>query len=302
LEPADRGRIRGFAVNRFRGDPTLFADGMAEIARRTGWPALGLIPHFDDAWKLPAEDVLDIAGSPAGGLKIAVPLLGRIAIFDDLDPLKSEPGVSVEIVPPGRPLPGDAALVLIPGSKATIADLSLFRAQGWDIDLAAHRRRGGHVLGLCGGYQMLGRRIVDREGIEGPPGEVPGLGLLDVTTEMVPDKRLTRETGTFLPTGAPVSGYEIHIGRTDGPDRARGFLRTAQGVEGAASPDGRVLGCYWHGLFAEDRFRADYLARFGAVSAGGGYEAGVEATLDALSAHLERHMDLDRLLTLAEEV
>ena len=302
LAPDDQARIVGFAVNRFRGDPTLFAEGMAEIERRTGWPSLGLISHFDAAWRLPAEDVLDIAGRQGGALKIAVPQLPRIANFDDLDPLKAEPGVTVEIVPPGRALPGDAALVLIPGSKATIADLAAFRAQGWDIDLAAHRRRGGHVLGLCGGYQMLGREIDDPEGIEGPPGRVPGLGLLDVVTEMVPEKRLTRETGRFLPGGAPVTGYEIHIGRTEGPDRVRGFLETASGIEGAASPDGRVMGCYWHGVFAEDRFRGAYLARIGGVASGLNHAAAVDEVLDDLAAHLGRCLDLDRLLALAAEV
>jgi adenosylcobyric acid synthase len=302
LGPEDRARIVGFAVNRFRGDPALFVAGMEEIERRTGWPSLGLIAQFDGAWRLPAEDVLDIAGRRGGPLKIAVPQLPRIANFDDLDPLKAEPGVTVEIVAPGRALPGDAALVLIPGSKSTIADLAAFRAQGWDIDLAAHVRRGGHVLGLCGGYQMLGREIRDAEGVEGPPGSVPGLGLLDVVTEMVPEKRLTREAGRYLPTGAPVSGYEIHIGRTEGPDRARGFLETPAGIEGAASADGRVMGCYWHGIFAEDRFRGDYLARIGGGASELGYEAAIDGVLDDLAAHLAACLDLDRLLALAGEV
>jgi adenosylcobyric acid synthase len=302
LDPADAALVRGFAVNRFRGDPALFAAGMDEIARRTGWPALGLVPHFAGAWRLPAEDVLDIRGQQGGALKVAVPHLPRIANFDDLDPLKAEPGVTVEIVPPGRALPGDAALVLIPGSKATIADLAAFRAEGWDIDLAAHVRRGGHVLGLCGGYQMLGREIVDADGIEGRPGRVPGLGLLDVVTEMRPDKRVTRVSGTWAATGAPVDGYEIHIGRTDGPDRARAPLAPAPGPDGAASADGRIIGCYWHGLFSGDRFRADFLARLGGQGGGASYEAGVDAALDGLAAHLSTHLDLDRLLSLAGPV
>jgi adenosylcobyric acid synthase len=301
LDDADRALVRGFLVNRFRGDPSLFSAGMEQIARRTGWAPLGLVPHFAEAWRLPAEDVLDIAGRVGGPLKVAVPQLPRIANFDDLDPLKAEAGVTVEIVPPGRPLPGDAALVLIPGSKATIADLAAFRAEGWDIDLAGHVRRGGHVLGLCGGYQMLGREIVDAQGIEGPPGRVRGLGLLDVVTEMVPDKRLTRASGTWTASGAPVEGYEIHIGRTEGPDRARPLIDTPSGPEGAASADGRVLGCYWHGLFAGDRFRADFLPRLGGQG-GGFYERGVEATLDGLADHLAAHVDIERLLALAAEV
>ncbi len=302
LDPDDRAMIRGFAVNKFRGDPRLFDAGLAEIVSRTGWPSLGVVPWFADAGRLPAEDVLDLKGRAGGPLKVAVPRLGRIANFDDLDPLIAEPGVTVEIVEPGRPLPGDAALVLIPGSKATIADLAGFRAEGWDIDLAAHRRRGGHVLGLCGGYQMLGRWIDDPEGIEGPPGRTPGLGLLDVTTEMVPDKRLTRAEGRYLPTGAAVTGYEIHIGRTEGPDRIRAWIGTDAGPEGAASPDGRVLGCYWHGLLAGDAMRADFLARIGGQAAGLGFEQRVEAALDGLADHLASHLDLEALLALAAEV
>ena len=304
LSASDRARIRGFAINRFRGDPALFAEGEAEIARRTGWQALGVIPWFEDAWRLPAEDVMDIRSHAGGALRIAVPRLPRIANFDDLDPLAAEPGVSVEIVPPGRPLPGDAALVLIPGTKSTIADLEAFRANGWDIDLAAHLRRGGHVLGICGGYQMLGRRIHDPEGIEGRPGTHEGLGLLDVETWMQPQKHLGERLGKCALTGAPVSGYEIHIGETDGPDCASGWLGFEGGRAGssAASPDHRVLGTYLHGIFASDAFRHAWLARLGHESeTGHSHEAGLESTLDTLAAHLEDHLDLDALLSLARE-
>ncbi|MFB1025980.1 MAG: cobyric acid synthase, partial [Octadecabacter sp.] len=166
LPDADRARIKAFAINKFRGDPTLFADGMTAITDHTGWLPLGIVPWFDDAWKLPAEDVMDIATRKGGTIKIVVPRLNRIANFDDLDPLAAQPDVTVEIIDAGRPLPGDADLVLIPGSKSTIADLAHFRAQGWDTDLLAHVRRGGHVLGICGGYQMLGREIADPDGIE----------------------------------------------------------------------------------------------------------------------------------------
>ncbi len=304
LPEADRDRIKGFIVNKFRGDATLFAEGAAEIARRTGWDDLGTLPWFEDAWRLPAEDVLDLATGPkrTGGLHIAVPRLRRIANFDDLDPLKAEPGVTLTLVPPGRPLPGDADLVLIPGSKSTIADLADFRAQGWDIDLAAHIRRGGHVLGLCGGYQMLGREIIDEGGIEGPPGRAPGLGHLDVTTTMGEKKNLSLCKATYIPAGCALTGYEIHLGETTGPDRARAFLRLEDGrLEGAASADGKVRGCYLHGLFASDAFRAACLAELGGASDLGAlaYEEGLEATLDALAAHVEAHLDLDRIRGLA---
>ncbi|MBB3712906.1 adenosylcobyric acid synthase [Limimaricola variabilis] len=302
LDADDAGLIRGFAVNKFRGDASLFADGMAFIAARTGWAPLGIVPHFAEAWRLPAEDAAEIVSRPGGPVKIAVPRLNRIANFDDLDPLSAEPDVSVEMIAPGRPLPGDADLVLIPGSKSTIADLTAFRAEGWDIDLKAHVRRGGRVLGICGGYQMLGHSIADPEGIEGAPGSVEGLGLLDVETVMHPEKRLGLVRGRLRDGGA-IDGYEIHIGETAGPDHtARAWIEIEGRPEGAASADGRVRGCYLHGLFSDDAFRAAFLTELGGRASGASYEAGVETALDALAAHLERHLDIDRLLALAEPV
>jgi len=300
LPDTDRDRIKGFIVNKFRGDVSLFTEGAREIAQRTGWADIGTLPWFSDAWRLPAEDVMDIASRKGGAFKIAVPRLSRIANFDDLDPLAAEPDVTIEIIDAGRPLPGDADLVLIPGTKSTIADLAYFRAQGWDIDLAAHLRRGGHVLGLCGGYQMLGRKIIDKDGIEGHAGEYNGLGLLDVVTEMSPQKRLEQVTATYLPTGDLVRGYEIHIGATTGPDCARAWLDIDGRMDGAASPDRRVLGSYMHGLFTADGFRAAYLTGLGGTAGNAGYDDTVEQTLDALADHLERHLDLDALLNLAE--
>ncbi|WP_170443271.1 cobyric acid synthase [Ruegeria arenilitoris] len=300
LENADLAMIRGFAVNRFKGDVSLFDGGRDDIAARTGWPCLGVVPWFDDAWKLPAEDMMDIRSHAGGTCKVAVPQLERMANFDDLDPLSAEPGVSVEIIPAGRPLPGDADLVILPGSKSTIGDLAFFRKQGWDIDLYAHVRRGGHVLGLCGGYQMLGRVIADPDGVDGRPGGVDGLGLLDVETVMSGEKRVELQSAQALPGGEPVTGYEIHMGRTQGPDTARAWLQVEGRPEGAASRDGRVLGSYLHGIFASDAFRASFLQRFGARSELA-YEVSVEQTLESLADHLEQHMDLDALLSLAAE-
>ncbi|WP_323785537.1 cobyric acid synthase [Thalassovita sp.] len=300
LPENDGARIKGFAINKFRGDVRLFDEGLTIIAERTGWPSLGVLPWFADAWRLPAEDVMDIASTKGGGFKIAVPRLGRIANFDDLDPLAAEPGVSVEIIEPGRALPGDADMVLIPGSKSTIADLAHFRAQGWDIDLQAHVRRGGHVLGICGGYQMLGREIADPEGIEGAPETVAGLGLLDVVTVMKPQKRLALSRATYLPNGAPVEGYEIHLGETTGPDCARAWLDLSGRAEGASSPDGQVRGCYLHGLFSSDAFRAAYLSGLGA-EVQVAYSDELDAVLDRLAAHIETHFDLDLLLRLAQQ-
>jgi len=299
LPPADRDRITGFAVNKFRGDVSLFDDGMRAIAERTGWRDLGVLPWFEEAWRLPAEDVMDLSSRPGTGITVAVPRLNRIANFDDLDPLSAEPGVSVRIIEAGRPLPGDADLVLIPGSKSTIADLAHFRAQGWDIDLRAHLRRGGHVIGLCGGYQMLGQRISDPEGLEGPASEVAGLGLLESQTVLAPEKTVKQVQGEEIESGARVAGYEIHLGRTEGADCARPWLRVAGHAEGAIDASGRVRGCYLHGLFGSDAFRAALLARLGGQAQVADYEGDIDRVLDALADHMETHLDLDALLALA---
>ncbi|RYH11640.1 cobyric acid synthase [Tropicimonas sp. IMCC6043] len=301
LDPADAALIHGFAINKFRGDPALFEDGYRLIEARTGWRGFGLVPWFAEAGRLPAEDALDLRGTQgAGAFHIACPVLSRIANFDDLDPLAQEPGVRLSMVRAGEAIPGDADLVVLPGTKSTRGDLAYLRAQGWDIDITAHLRRGGRLLGLCGGYQMLGRRIVDRDGLEGPAGVTEGLGLLDIETEMVPEKRLTRVNARHVDTGCEIRGYEIHIGRSDGPDRARPFAEVAGRPEGAISRDGRVMGSYLHGLFADDGFRAAFLGRLGGQASALGYGARVEETLDALAAHLERHMDLDGLLAVAK--
>ncbi len=306
LPPDDRARIRGFIVNRMRGDPSLFADGMTAIAGRTGWPAIGLVPHLDALRRLPAEDASELeamARAPrrGGRVRIAVPLLPMIGNFDDLDPLLAEPELDCVLVGPGRPLPAGCDLVILPGSKATIADLASLRREGWDVDILAHRRQGGRVLGLCGGYQMLGGRIADPDGLEGPPGEVPGLGLLAVDTVLGGPKRLAAAEGRLLPENVPCHGYEMHLGRTRGPDRDRAFLRRADGSgEGAVSADGRVGGTYLHGLFAGNEARAALMRRIGLDPVARDHEVEVDAVLDALAQHLERHLDVDALLRIAE--
>jgi adenosylcobyric acid synthase len=300
----DAALVRGFIVNKFRGDPALFADGMARIAQATGWEPLGLVRFFADARLLPAEDALALdhvrPAKPDARVRAAVLLLPHIANFDDLDPLDAEPSIELVRVKPGEAIPGDVRLVILPGSKATIADLAALRAAGFDIDIAAHRRRGGMVLGLCGGYQMLGRSVTDPAGREGPPGAVAALGLLDVATSLSDDKRLIETRGQTADC-VPFAGYEMHMGLTDGPDRARPFAHLADGApDGAVSADGRVMGTYIHGLFADDRQRAAWLARLGAGKATISYEAQVEATLDRLAAHLTEYVNLDRLLALAQ--
>ncbi|QEX18675.1 cobyric acid synthase [Hypericibacter terrae] len=305
LAPSERARIKGFIINKFRGDPTLFAEGMKIITERTGLPALGLLPFWPRAMKLPAEDAVVLpryGASEAGAfVTVAVPMLNRIANFDDLDPLRAEPSVRLVIVPPGEALPGNADLVVLPGSKSTIADLRMLKAEGWDTDLKSHIRRGGRVIGVCGGYQMLGRRVADPYGIEGPPGEEEGLGLLDLDTELGRGKTLTEASGRERSTGEPVRGYEMHVGNTEGSDLKRPMLDLDGRPDGAVSADGRVMGCYLHGIFAADGYRRALLRRLvgGNVALGPDFEAEVEATLDALAAHIDAHVDLDRIWEIA---
>ncbi len=306
IDPGDAAMIAATLVNKFQGDPALFADGRRLIAERTGRPCLGPVPFFPDAAKLPAEDVLGLDSAPResdGPFRIAVPRLGRIANFDDLDPLRAEPGVRVDIVAPGTPIPRDADLVILPGSKATRADMDALRAEGWDIDIRAHVRAGGAVLGICGGYQMLGHEIADPDGIEGAPGDTPGLGLLDVKTVMGPRKQLRAENARSAAGDLPLTGYHMHMGETGGPDRARPFAHIEGAPEGAVAASGRVMGTYLHGLFAADAFRRSFLEGLGATADRAlDYEAGIDAVLDDLAAHLETHLDLDALIGLAGEV
>jgi adenosylcobyric acid synthase len=307
VDPDDGKLIAGFIVNKMRGDPSLFASGMRFVTERTGWTPLGLVPHFRDAHRLPAEDVFGLEASPARAprsagrrVRVVVPVLPHIANFDDLDPLRLEPGVELVLLRNGAALPVDTDLVILPGSKATIADLAALRACGWDADIIAYARRGGRVLGLCGGYQMLGRTIADPNGIEGPPGSAAGLGLLEVSTELTGDKSLLAVKGRTVADDVVVAGYEMHIGRTTGAGTQRPLLRLDDGrVDGAISADGRVAGSYLHGFFAGDAQRAAWLARLGGPVSSLAYDELVEQTLDALAAHLAAHLDVDKLLSLA---
>jgi adenosylcobyric acid synthase len=235
LDPADSAMIRGFIVNRFRGDPLLFSEGMRQVAALTGWQAIGLLPFFKDAARLPAEDALGL-GQPrerktGAKVRIAVPVMPHISNFDDLDPLEAEPDVDMIRVRPGEVLPADCDLVLLVGSKATMADLRILKESGLAVDILVHARRGGHVLGLCGGYQMLGRRISDPHGLEGEPGSMDGLGLLDVQTELDGQKRLQVVEGRSF-DGKLFRGYEMHVGRTNGPDCSRPFASISGEHEG----------------------------------------------------------------------
>lgn len=307
LSADDARRIEGYVINKFRGDVSLFEGALGTITELTGWPSLGIVPFLAPAADLPAEDGADLDGkverrtSAGRPIRVVVPLLPRIANFDDLDPLRLEPDVGIAMIRPGRPLPLDADLIVLPGSKSTIADLASLRAEGWDIDIRAHVRRGGVILGLCGGFQMLGARITDPNGVEGPAGSADGLGLVAVETVLSAKKTVRPVDGRDALSGVSVAGYEIHLGSTSGPDTQRPFLVLDGKPEGARSADGRVLGTYVHGLFASDEYRARFLSTFRRNTVVTlAYEARIEATLDALAEHVARHIDVARLMSIAE--
>ena len=308
IAPEDAAMVRGFIVNKFRGDPALFADGYDAIEQRTGWRGFGLVPWLSAVARLPSEDAVVLERGPrrnGGRILIACPMLPRIANFDDLDPLKAEAGVELAMIPPGTPLPAEAALIVLPGSKATIADMAFVREQGWDIDVLAHHRRGGAVLGICAGYQMLGRTIADPLGIEGPPSKIPGLGLLAGETVLGARKTLREVAGAAL--GQAFTGYEMHMGATALPGGTAPFAlldggqREGGRPDGAVSADGRVMGTYCHGLLASGPLRRALLARVGARSDAADHAAVVEAALEELAGDFERHLDIAGLIALARE-
>ncbi|WP_420548959.1 cobyric acid synthase [Curvivirga sp.] len=308
LSDHEKHLLKGYIINKFRGDVTLFETGHDIIRDHTNLPTFGTLTWFDEARKLPAEDAVALEKAGTGKaeakdklIKIAVPRLGRIANFDDLDPLQAEPDVQVVLVQAGEPIPGDVDLIILPGSKTTMPDLKALREQGWDIDIQAHLRRGGHVLGICAGFQMLGTKLADPQGIEGPAGEVDGLGLIDMSTTMSGDKRLVEISGVESSTGKTVYGYEMHMGRSEGKGLASPMLTLEGHPDGAVSQDGRIMGCYLHGLFASDSFRNEYLRRFRAGrEASIDYEQMVDAVLDRFADHCEAQMDISAMIEMAK--
>ena len=291
LPEQDREMIVGYIINKFRGDVSLFDDGLAAIKAYTGWDCFGVVPWLREAALLPPEDsvILErkLRGSERGKSVVAVLALDRIANFDDLDPLKSEPEVDLQFIHSGDVIPADAALVIIPGSKSTIGDLQRLKENGWDTDIAAHARRGGHVLGICGGYQMLGKKVSDPHGIEGSIRNIDGLGLLDMETEMAPEKTVRNSEAVSALFDVPLDGYEIYLGITSGPDALRPFSRVSGRPDGAVSANGRVAGTYLHGLFASDAFRKLYLSHVGISGGGAEYRKSVESALDTIALKLE---------------
>ncbi|APR35327.1 cobyric acid synthase [Paraburkholderia sp. SOS3] len=322
LSASEQARVRGFVINRFRGDPGLLKPGLDWLEARTGKPVLGVVPYLHGL-TLDAEDMLPrelraaagaatgSAGDAAAGdvLRVVVPALPHISNHTDFDALRAHPRVDFHYVKAGVQPPA-ADLIILPGSKNVQGDLAFLRAHGWDAVLQRHLRYGGRVIGVCGGMQMLGREVADPHGVEGPPGSVPGLGWLDFSTTLTQEKTLKNVTGRLALPGAPeLAGYEIHMGETEGPALASPavWLASASGGEGidggsserpdgALSADGQIFATYVHGLFDTPAACAALLGWAGLADAPPlDYPALREASLDRLADTLAAHLDLERL-------
>ncbi len=300
LSPSERARIQGFVINRFRGDIALLQPGLDWLERRTGKPVLGVLPYLMD-FHLEAEDAIDLRQSAkaAHTLRVVVPALPRISNHTDFDPLRLHPQVDLRFVGPGQAIPG-ADLIILPGSKSVRADLAWLRENGWDAAIHRHLRYGGKVLGICGGLQMLGERIADPLGIEGEAGQSEGLGLLTLTTELAAQKQLRNVRGHLLLGDAPIEGYEIHAGISQGPALELAAVRLEDGrMDGAVSADGQVLGTYLHGLFETPEACQALLGWAGLNEAQRvDYHALRERDIERLADMVEAHVDTARLKSL----
>ncbi|MCY1354169.1 Cobyric acid synthase [compost metagenome] len=297
LSASEQARVKGFVINRFRGDIALLKPGLDWLEQRTGKSVLGVLPYLTD-FHLEAEDAIDQRQAAKAGelLRVAVPVLPRISNHTDLDPLRLHPQVQLTFVAPGQPIP-PADLIILPGSKSVRADLARLREHGWDLALQRHLRYGGKVLGICGGYQMLGRSIEDPHGLEGPAGESAGLGLLDIETVLEPEKQLRNVSGRLALDAVAVSGYEIHAGVSSGAGLECPAVQLDDGrTDGACSPDGQVMGTYLHGLFESSEACVAILrwAGLDAVQAVD-YQALRERDIERLADQVEAHLDTQRL-------
>ncbi len=302
LSPSEQARVKGFVINRFRGDIGLLRPGLDWLENRTGLPVLGVLPYLHGL-HLDAEDALassDIQKEKTL-LKVAVPVFPRISNHTDFDALRLHPQVDFQWVGPGQDIPA-VDLIVLPGSKSVQADLAWLRAQGWERAILRHLRYGGKLIGICGGFQMLGRTIDDPAGLEGAPACTGGLGLFNMETVLEPEKRLKNTDGTLtLPGSPPVSGYEIHMGITRGPALDRPAIAFDDGhCDGALSPDGQILGTYLHGLFDHPDALGALLAWAGAAETERvDLAARRETDLNRLADTIEKHMNIGSILKIA---
>ena len=300
LSPSEQARVKGFIINRFRGDIALLQPGLDWLEARTGKPVIGVLPYVMDL-HLEAEDGLDRRqGAKAlQVLKVVVPVLPRISNHTDFDPLRLHPQVDLQFVGAGEAIPA-ADLIILPGSKSVRSDLAYLRSQGWDTAIDRHLRYGGKLLGICGGLQMLGQHLHDPLGLEGAAGSSPGLGLLAFSTELAAEKQLRNVTGQLQLDAAAISGYKIHAGVTQGPALERPAVVLADGrCDGAISADGQILCTYLHGLF-ESSASAVALLRWAGLAAPQAvdYHALRETDIERLADLVERHLDTSRLRAL----
>ena len=297
LSQTEQQRTLGFVINRFRGDLSLLQGGLDWLEDRTGKPVFGVLPYLHGL-TLDAEDAVAEQGDhDRDALKVVVPLLPRMSNHNDFDPLRLHPQVDLRFVKMGELWPA-ADLVILPGSKATRADLAFLREQGWDTQIEKHLRYGGKVLGICGGFQMLGERIADPDGLESDAGSSPGLGWLPMSTRLIAGKQLRNVQGVFLPTQTAIHGYEIHNGISEGPALSRPMLKLGVRDEGAISDDGQIMGCYLHGLFDSAEAGNAILQWAGlhgdrAVD----YDDHRQKDLDRLADMIDQHLDTEKLLS-----
>ena len=298
LSTSEQARVTGFVINRFRGDIVLLESGLRWLEQRTGKPVFGVLPYLQGL-QLDAEDAIarEAPRAAQASLRIVVPVLPRISNHTDFDPLRVLPDVQLTFVGPGD-MPPAADLVILPGSKSVRADLAHLRAQGWEPYLQRHLRYGGKLMGLCGGFQMLGKTIADPLGLESAAGESTGFGWLDFSTRLAAEKQLRNVSGSLLlDGGVPVSGYEIHAGLSHGAALAHPSALLSGGPDGAMSADGQIIGSYLHGLF-ESAAATRAVLRWAGLAAPvvSDHAARREAALDRLADTLEQHLDLTKLL------
>tara|TARA_Y100001936_G_scaffold253870_1_gene321853 strand:+ start:83645 stop:85168 length:1524 start_codon:yes stop_codon:yes gene_type:complete len=315
LSDSERKRIKGLIVNKFRGDTSLFDDAKTILENRIKAPLLGVVPWLSEAAILPEEDSSSIDkknkeyNKPPNKnnldpLHVMVVRLSRISNFDDIDPLIAEPDVKVSFLQPGQVIPTNIDALIIPGSKATRADLKDLRLEGWDTDIIAFARRGGIILGLCGGFQILGKIINDEIGVEGTPGTEEGLGLLNVSTRITEEKTLLEVSGKHIQTNTEIQGYEMHMGQTDGPDLERPLCKLSTGkIDGAISLSGNISGTYIHGIFQNDSFRHAWLASLREEERANNilinWNNELEEALNGLAKKIEGSIDIDRIIEIA---
>ncbi len=299
LSQNDKKLISGFIINKFRGNLEMFKKGYDIIRKRTGWTGYGILPWYENCSYFPPEDSFDIIfKKKKTKIKIACLQLSRISNFDDLNPLSQEPEVSVSMIKAGCRIPNDVDLIIIPGSKSTIDDLKFLKKNKWHLDLKKHLRLGKKILGICAGYQILGKEIIDDFLIESTSKNVKGLGLLNVVTKMEKKKKTIKVSAFHQETGQSFNGYEIHIGKTKGADCIRAFSTIDGKKDGAISSNGLVMGSYIHGMFEDNKFRSIFLKKLFGINSAINYSKSLNENLNKFSSLIENNINIKELLNL----